>query len=96
MEKWIDLLISMNFTECFEADQLLFPEKLETKIISTFIVNSDRPNEPFKPVGCVKLQILEKDYEKGLKIISENGYKSNIAFIDDSGIESSVPFPVQN
>jgi hypothetical protein len=96
MEKWKDLYFSMNFMDCIEVNGLLSDKKLNSKIVSTSIIKHNNPGNPFQQVGCSKVVILEKDFEKGLKIISENGYKSDIPFTDGSPIEHSMPFPKQN
>lgn len=96
MEKWKDIYYSMDFMDCIEVNGLLANKKLRSQIQSLAMVKPNNPGSPFQQVGCSKVVILEEDFEKGLKIMAENGIKSDISFTDGNNIENSVPFPKQN
>ncbi|MDR3653519.1 MAG: hypothetical protein P4L34_11205 [Paludibacter sp.] len=96
METWKDLYFSMDFMDCIEVNNLLFSKKIDSKILSFAMVKPDNQGNPFQPVGASKVVVLEKDFEKGLKIIAENGFKSDITFSDENNIDYSVPFPKQS
>jgi len=82
--------------DCMQVNGLLSEKKIHSKIVSTSIIRHDNPSQPFQQVGCNKVTVLEKYYEESLKIIAENGYKSDIPINDGSSIDHSIPFPKQN
>ena len=38
MEEWKDLLLTMRHAECYEAEQLVFSEGVQTQIVMTLMI----------------------------------------------------------
>lgn len=95
-ENWKDVYLSMDLMDCMEVNEVLCDKKIRSKIVNTAVIKHYNPSQPFQRVGCSKVTVLEEDYEKSMKIINENGFKSDLPITDDSPIEHSIKFPKQN
>ncbi|MFT3753447.1 MAG: hypothetical protein QM800_11440 [Paludibacter sp.] len=87
MNNWKSLLITSKHWECNNAENLLKLNGIKTIKKSVFMNNPDHPHEVF---GAAKLIVKPAEYERGLQILTNNGFKTDEAIVSGKLVEIDI------
>jgi hypothetical protein len=87
MDNWKNLMITTRDWECNDAKNLLNLNGIRA-VKKPLLMNN--PEQPYGIYGCAKLIVSPAEYERGLRILNTNGYKSDEAIVRGQLVEIDI------